>query len=87
MEAIVVEVGDPNAMRTEIDRESGSLICYREFDVRRSATSSKHRVTIEIGEDGFIQNETCDCRGFQYRRQCSHIDAVIEFATFAMTLD
>ena len=83
----ITEVGDPNVMRSEIDPDSGSLICFRDFDVQRSAASSTHRVSIEIGEDGFPQTETCDCSGFRFRGACSHIAAVDEVLTVEATIE
>jgi len=61
--------------RNEVDRESGSLIMYRRFQVQRPG-GSPHVVEVEVTESGTPQAETCDCRGFRFRRSCSHIDAV-----------
>jgi len=72
---VVCEVGDPGVMRSEIDRESGSLICWRDFEVTRPGREA-HRVSVEIGEDGFSQEDRCDCRGFEFRGHCCHLTAV-----------
>jgi hypothetical protein len=51
----------------------------RRFAVQRNAMSSAHVVEVEVsGGSGTPQRETCDCKGFQYRRNCSHIKAVYE---------
>jgi len=61
----------------EIDDESGSLLCYRHFRVQREG-HDEHIVRIEVSESGTPQHESCDCRAYQYRRDCAHIMAVYE---------
>ena len=60
-----------------IDRESGSLVCYRRFSVQRPGGEA-HTVTVEVSESGTPQSERCDCKGFQFRHDCAHITAVYE---------
>lgn len=61
--------------RNRIDRESGSLVVVREFEVGRTGHDA-HTVTIEIDEAGAPQHEHCDCRGFRYRKHCCHVEAI-----------
>ena len=60
-----------------IDRESGSLVMYRRFRVQRPGGEA-HTVTVEVTESGTPQSERCDCKGYQFRRECRHITAVYE---------
>jgi len=65
--------------RCLVDRESGDVHLWQQFDVRRSPTSEVHRVQVRSSWDsGTPQQERCDCAGFRYRRRCGHIDAVYE---------
>jgi len=75
---VLVGNASPGMLRTELAPNSGSLICWRDFDVQRPGRNA-HRVSVEIGEDGYFQEIVCDCRGFQYRHDCAHINAVLEF--------
>jgi hypothetical protein len=66
------------AGRTRVDRESGSLVVYRQFAVQRPGHDA-HTVEVEVsGDSGTPQAERCDCRGYAYRRECAHITAVYE---------
>jgi len=69
----ITEIGTKN----RIDREFGSLIVTRIFEVKRPS-GDPHRVQIELSEGITPQRETCDCRGFKFRRTCRHIDAVYD---------
>lgn len=65
---------------TEIDitdkiGEMGSYIIRRAFEVVRDGRSP-HVVTFEFSHSGAPQERTCDCDGYKYRGNCSHIDAV-----------
>jgi len=75
--AQVIEIGDADRMRSEIDRETGSLICWRDFDVTRPGKTA-HRVSVEIGESNMPQADRCDCSGYKYRGECSHVAAVYD---------
>lgn len=59
-----------------IDMDSGSLIMWRRFTVQRNDTSEPHTVSVRVSESGTPQEERCDCKGFQVRKTCAHIEAV-----------
>ena len=55
------------------------------YTVKRLKPESTHNVTADIhlmgGEDynGSVQGIRCDCKGYQFRGKCAHIDAVGEY--------
>ena len=62
---------------SKIDPGDGCLQVFQKFQVQRNESSEPHIVTVEInGDDGAPIDEKCDCKGFQFKRKCSHIDAV-----------
>lgn len=64
--------------RVGVDRESGYPLIYQRYQVQR-AGGEPHVVEVEVsGDSGTPQSERCDCRGYKYRRDCSHITAVYE---------
>jgi len=63
-------------METRIDRYSGSLVMTRVFEIQRNKNSESHIVRIEVSESGTPQYEKCDCKGFQFKKHCSHIDEI-----------
>ena len=62
--------------------DDGAAILCRRFQVRRTPASDSHIVEVEVTEGITPQSERCDCRGYQYRRTCSHIDAVYSAGLF-----
>lgn len=60
---------------TRIDREHGGVIMYQRFQVQRLG-SDPHIVRVEVSHSGTPQDERCDCKGFKFKRECAHIDAV-----------
>lgn len=63
------------ALGTKITRDSDMIDRY---EVQR-AGGQPHIVSVRVSPDsGTPQEERCDCKGFKYRRDCSHITAVYE---------
>jgi len=72
---------------TEMDEEpSGRFGSLRRFTVCRTG-GTPHTVAFELSHSGAPQHETCDCRGYKYRGECQHIDAVWHRAEFPCTVD
>ena len=71
---------------SRIDRESGSLDMFRVFTVQRTGHDA-HRVTVRVTESGTPQHETCDCQGFRFRGECSHVAAVYDAKLLSCYVD
>lgn len=62
--------------RTGIDRDSGMTNYWERYEVQRNG-GELHVVSVRVSPDsGTPQEERCDCKGFKYHRDCSHITAV-----------
>ena len=87
-ESVVFEIEDlsPDVYETEIDRESGSMIMWEPYRVRRPG-GEWHHVKLEKDHAGCLQETQCDCRGFRFRQTCSHIDAVLRQCDHFINID
>jgi len=69
-----------------IERDSGSLIVYRRFEVQRPG-HKPHVVEIEVDHAGCPQNERCDCEAFRFRHDCAHIASVLAAPVWKMDVE